>query len=246
MEIFTNIFYTILYRPLFNALVLLYEYLPGQDLGVAVIALTILTKFAFYPLGVKAIRSQKNLAELQPKIKEIQAKYKSNKEEQARAMMALYKEKKINPLSGCLPILIQLPVLIALFWVLRTFEGGLVAAEFEALYSFVSYPELNTSFLGIIDLVKPSIQLAFVAGIAQFFQTKMTMPKTKTKEGQSSGFAGQMQKQMVYFLPVFTVFILFNLPAAIGLYWLTTTLFTMAQQYIIFRPRKEIPTPSSM
>lgn len=239
MDLFINIFNTILYRPLFNILILFYEYLPGHDFGIAVIVLTILIKLLFYPLGIKAIKSQKALSGLQPKIKEIQEKYKKDKEKQAKETMKLYQKEKINPLSGCLPLLIQFPVLIALFYVFRTFQGGLTPTELEVLYPFVSYPEINTKFLGMIDLVKPSIFLAIFAGISQFFQTKMTTLKTKLSKNKTSDFSSIMQKQMLYFFPIFTVLILFRLPSAIGLYWLTTTLFTIIQQYFILRDKKQ-------
>ncbi len=239
MEVFINIFKTILYQPLFNVLILFYKYLPGHDFGIAVIVLTILIKFLFYPLGIKAIKSQKALSELQPKIKEIQEKYKKDKETQAKETMKLYQKEKINPFSGCLPLLIQFPVLIALFWVFKTFQGGLTSTELEVLYPFISCPEINTKFLGLIDLVKPSIFLAVFAGIGQFFQTKMTIPKIEPGKNKTSNFSSIMQKQMKYFFPIFTVFILFKLPSAIGLYWLATTLFTIIQQYFTLRDKKQ-------
>ena len=117
MEFFIGIYNAILYKPLFNILVAFYEYLPGQDFGVAVIALTVFIKVVLYPLGTMSIRSQKNLSQLQPKIKEIQEKYKDDKEKQMKETMQLYKKEKVNPFSGCLPIIIQLPILIALYQV---------------------------------------------------------------------------------------------------------------------------------
>lgn len=239
MDFLISAFNTILYRPLFNLLVLLYKYLPGHDFGVAVIVLTILIKFLFYPLGTKAIKSQKALSELQPKIKEIQEKYKDNKEKQAKEIMALYRREKISPFSGCLPLLIQLPVLIALY---RVFWRGLQPEQVTFLYSFVSSPgSINPIFFGIVDLAKPNLVLAVLAGIFQFLQTKMSVPKTKTDKGEKTGFSGQMQKQMQYFMPIFMVLILFRLPSAIGLYWLTTTLFTIAQQYFLLKKQpKEV------
>jgi len=236
MQLLVQAFNTILYQPLLNILILLYEYLPGNDFGVAVIVLTILTKVIFYPLGVKAIKSQKALSTLQPKIKEIQAKYKDNKEQQTREIMALYKREKINPFSGCLPLLIQLPVLIALY---RVFWSGLQPEQMVFLYSFVSPPGvIDTTFLGIVNLANPNIVIALLAGIFQFVQVKMATSKPKENEKKDSSFAGQMQKQMLYFMPAFMVLILFRLPSAVGLYWLTTTLFTIVQQYVILKKEK--------
>lgn len=235
MSFLTVAFNTILYRPLFNALLLLYEYLPGQDFGVAIIVLTCIIRLLLYPSTLKSIKSQKVLQEIQPKIKEIQTKFKHSKEEQAKAMMELYKKEKINPLSGCLPLLIQLPILIALFIVLRNLAAGNI--DGNNLYSFVSGPgEINPLFLGIMNLTIPSSILAVLAGIFQFIQTKMITPKAKTSSDKSAGFSQMMQKQMLYFFPIMTVLILWRLPSAIGLYWLTTTLFAIGQQYLTFKP----------
>lgn len=239
MAILIQVFNTILYRPLLNILVLLYEYLPGHDFGLAVIALTVLIKLLFYPLGIKAIKSQKALSQLQPKIKEIQEKYKDNKEQQTRELMGLYKREKINPFSGCLPLLIQLPVLLALY---RVFWYGLQPEQMIFLYNFVPLPGvIEPTFFGIVNLAQPNIIMALLAGIFQFIQTKMVVLKQKTDKKQDSSFAGQMQKQMQYFMPVFMVLILFRLPSAIGLYWLTTTLFTIVQQYCIFKKKHDEP-----
>lgn len=234
MQFLGTIFNLILYQPLLNALVLLYLYLPGHDFGVAVIVLTVLIKFIFYPLGAKAIKSQRALSTLQPKIKEIQERLKDNKEEQTKEIMALYKTEKISPFSGCLPLLIQLPVLLALY---RVFWLGLKPEQMTLLYSFVPSPGIiNSSFLGIVNLAEPNIILALLAGILQFIQIKKSMPAVKVKKG--SGVSEHMQKQMQFFMPIFMVLILFRLPSAIGLYWVTTTIFTIIQQYVILKKEK--------
>jgi len=237
MSFFITAFNIILYQPLLNCLILLYEYLPGHNFGVAIIVLTVLIKFILYPLGAKGIQSQKNFSEIQSEIKEIQEKYKNNKEEQTRQLMELYKKKKINPFSGCLPLLVQLPILIALY---RVFWRGFQAEQMVFLYSFVPDPGvINTLFLGFIDLAKPNIILAVLAGILQFFQTKIiTFENRNENREKSSSFSDQMQKQMQYFMPIFTVMILFRLPSAIGLYWVVVNLFTIVQQYFIFKKEK--------
>ena len=244
MEAIISIFNTVLYDPFLNALILLYKYLPGQDFGVAVIALTVLIRIVLYPLMVKSIKSQKALQELQPKIKEVQDKYKNDKEKQTKEMMALYQREKINPFGGCLPLLIQLPILIALY---RVFWKGVTPEAMNSLYSFVPHPgAIDPSFLGLISLSEPNIVLALIAGITQFFQTKMLMPKKqKSSDGQESkkaDFSQMMQKQMLYFFPIFTVFILWRLPAAIGVYWVVTALFSIFQQRLIFRQTENKPS----
>jgi len=237
MNLLTGAFNLILYQPLFNALLLLYQCLPGHDFGIAVILLTVLIRLVLYPLMVQSIRAQKVLSELQPKIQEIQQKFKDDKQRQTKETMALYQREKINPFGGCLPLLIQLPILIALY---QVFWKGLQAGELSKLYSFVPRPEMiDPTFFGVVDLSQPSLVLAFLAGILQFIQTKMITPKTSQKKDQMSQFSGMMQKQMLYFFPIFTVFILWRLPAAIGIYWVVTTLFSIAQQYLIYKKPQE-------
>lgn len=235
-ESIINFFYIILYQPLFNALVLLYDYVPGHDFGVAIIFLTLIIRFILYPISVKAVSSQKGLQKLQPKILEVQKKYKDEKEKQAKEILELYKTEKINPFSGLLLAIIQIPILIALY---RVFWNGLNPKELIALYGFVQNPgHINALFMHLIDLSKPNLIFAVLAGLAQYFQTKMLMPKTealKTKNKAEPDFSAIMQKQMVYFLPAFTVIILFNLPSALGLYWTVSGLFSIIQQYFIFK-----------
>jgi len=241
MNLLISAFNLILYQPLLNILVLLYQYLPGHDFGIAVIVLTILIRLILYPLMAQSIKSQKVLSELQPKIQEIQQRFKDDKEKQTKEMMALYQKEKINPFGGCLPLFIQLPILFALY---RVFWKGFQPGELTNLYSFISHPgAIDPNFLGIINLAYPSLILAVLAGILQFFQTKMATPQTPKitqKEGaQMAQFSNMMQKQMLYFFPLFTIFILWKLPAAIGLYWVVTTLFSIGQQYLIFKPKHD-------
>jgi YidC/Oxa1 family membrane protein insertase len=234
-----HLFNIILYQPLLNLLVILYQYLPGHDFGVAVIILTIIIKILLYPLGTWGIKSQKALSELQPKIKEVQERYKNNKEKQAKEMLEIYKKAKINPFSGILPLLIQLPILIALY---RVFWQGLKTGQEDLLYSFVSISEpIKPLFFGIINLSQPSLILAVLSGVFQFWQTKMVSPKIKQaknlarKQDKGSDFASIIQKEMQYFFPVFTVLILAKLPSALGLYIVTTSIFSIIQQYFTLK-----------
>lgn len=235
-ESLIQFFYIILYQPLFNLLVLLYNYIPGHDFGIAIIALTIIIRFILYPLSVKAVRSQKSLQKLQPLMKEVQNKYKDDKEKQAKEILALYKREKINPFSGLLLAIIQLPILIALY---RVFWNGLNPKELANLYGFVVNPShINSLFLHTVNLSKPNLVFAVLAGLVQYFQTKMLTPQMKLNangQNKSGDFSQIMQKQMLYFLPVFTVIILLNLPSALGLYWIVGGIFSIIQQYFIFK-----------
>ena len=235
-ESIINFFYIILYQPLFNCLVLLYDYVPGRDFGIAIILLTLIIRLILYPLSVKAVKSQRNLQKLQPKLLEVQKKYKDDKEKQAKETLELYKKEKINPFSGLFLALIQLPILIALY---RVFYGGLDPKGLLGLYKFVLNPgHINASFLHLIDLSKPNFIFAILAGLVQYFQTKMLLPKIDKKTDSQSkepDMALIMQKQMVYFFPAFTIIILISLPSALGLYWTISGVFSIIQQYFIFK-----------
>ncbi len=234
-----NFFYIILYQPLFNLLVWLYNSTPGHDFGIAIILLTIIIRVVLYPTSVKAVKSQKGLQKLQPLMKEIQEKYKDDKEKQAKEMLALYKREKINPFSGLLLTFIQIPILIALY---RVFWDGLNQKKLTVLYSFVANPiQINPLFLHLVNLSKPNIILAILAGITQYFQTKMLLPKHQidpAKKSKEVDVSQMMQKQMVYFMPVITVIILLGLPSALGLYWTVSGIFSVIQQYFIFKKKK--------
>ena len=223
MNIFSQTFNTLLIKPLFNALILLYEYSPGRDFGIAIIALTILVRIALYPLMVRAIKSRKALSKLQPKVKEVQEKFKDDQKKQMEEITRLYKEENINPLGALLPSLIQLPLLIALF---QVFWKGVQSVEAAGLYSFVPLSgEINYTFLGLINISQMNIVLAVLTAIAQFFQLKISTSKSNDKASEMS------QKQMPYFFSAFTFIFLLRLPAALALYWLTTSVFLIIQEY---------------
>jgi len=236
-----DIFYTVLYQPFFNALILLYEHFPLHDFGIAIILLTIIIRLILYPLMGKSIKAQKAMAELQPKIQAIQKKYEKDKETQAKEIMALYQREKINPLGGCLPVLVQLPVFIALFYLLKDFGNGLDNSRF--LYSFISIPGGMPSelfFLGIINLAVASLPLAIIVGITQLVQSKMLSfgaKKDKKEEGKQNDSMAQMtsimQGPMLYLFSFFAAIVCLQLPSAIALYWATNNLFSIVQQKLI-------------
>ncbi|OQX00985.1 hypothetical protein BWK69_00235 [Candidatus Parcubacteria bacterium A4] len=247
-----DIFNTILYQPFFNALILLYEYFPLHDFGIAIILLTIIIRLILYPLMGKSIEAQKAMAELQPKVQVIQKKYEKDREKQAREVMALYQKEKVSPLGGCLPLLVQLPIFIALFLVLKDFGGGLDKAGL--LYSFVSMPAEMPSaplFLGIMNLSLASFPLAVIVGITQLIQSKMLsfgVKKDKNEGGKEKDsmaqMTGMMQGPMLYFFSFFAAIVCLQLPSAISLYWVTNNLFSIVQQKIILS-RKKIIIPNS-
>lgn len=228
-----TIFSTLIFQPLFNLLIGIYLIFP--DLGVAIILLTLLVRFALVPLSRKSIESQEKLQTLQPEIKKIQEKYKGNRELQGQKMMELYKKKKVNPAGSCLPLIIQLILLIALY---NVFMSGVNDKEIaRLLYDFVPNPgNLNRMAFGVIDLSQPHIPIAIIAAIAQFIQSKMMLkklpPKSKSTEPD---FSEIMQKQMVIMGPLLTLFIGFKFASGLVLYWLTSTVFMIVQQYLILK-----------
>lgn len=231
------IYTEILFKPLYNALIFFVDVLPGGEFWLAVIVLTLIIKFVLYPLSLSSIKSQRAMQELQPKLNEIREEHKDDKQKQSVAMMKFYKKNKISPLSSCLPLLIQFPILIGMY---RAFRDGLKPESLDFLYSFVARPEaLNPFFLGFIDLSMPSIALAVVAGVAQFLQS-WTLQSHKKKEEKKAGvdkkkkspqdISSQIGTQMTYIFPVITVFIAVSLPSGLALYWIIVSLFGVWQQ----------------
>lgn len=225
-----HLYNEIIYRPILNVLVWLYNVIPGHDIGLVIILLTIAIRLLLSPFMHKSLKGQRALSALQPKLNELREKHKDDREGQAKAMMELYKEHNVNPLSSCLPLLIQLPLLIALYQVFdKALKGNLAG-----LYNFVNNPGiLNPKFIGLIDLSKPNIAFAILAGLAQFWQSKMIASwNTSPSTDQTAKI---MNAQMIYILPLVSVFIAWNLPAGLPLYWIITTLFAIGQQYYIMR-----------
>ena len=249
-------FETLFYQPVLNLLIFLYNIVPGNDLGIAIILLTVTIKVILFPLSKKAIESQKGLQEIQPEIEEIKKKHKDNREELGKATLELYKRKKINPFSSCLPLLIQLPFLFAVF---RVFQNGFGEESLNLVYSFITPPEhISTLSLGFFELAKThNILLAGLAGFALYYQTKMMMdrrpaptkPINKNKPG-AEDMMTMMNKQMLYVMPAFTAFISYSFPAGLALYWFVTTLLTIFQQQYLFqtidnKPKVEVLPPGS-
>lgn len=238
-------FTALIYQPILNLFIGLYFLVP--DMGVVIILVTILIKVVLYPLTSSSIKAQRSLTVVQPKLDALKKEHKDDQQKLAQETMRVYKEHKINPLSSCLPILIQLPVFIALYWVL---QEVLKSNEFATLlYPFIKNPgAIKTVSLGLLDLSKPSIILAILAGLSQYWQARSMLskkpaqaaPSTDKKDGPD--MASMMNKQMLYFMPILTVVIGWTLPAGLTLYWFFSTVLTALQQEIIL---KQHPLPDS-
>jgi YidC/Oxa1 family membrane protein insertase len=235
----TWLYNQILFRPIFNFLVFLYDIIPGGDFGLAVILLTVIIRFIFVPLSIKSLTSQKELNVLQPKIKELQEKYKNDKQQLGQATMALYKEHKINPFSGCLPILIQLPVLLALY---KALSVGFNPESLNVLYSFVPHPgSIKEIAFGFVNLAKKAPILAVAAGVLQWVQSKQAVAfQAPASKGEPESAGLKMSRQMLYFFPVMVIIIAWSLPAGLVLYWVVATAFSIFEQAYINRKYRKV------
>jgi YidC/Oxa1 family membrane protein insertase len=231
-----QLYHAIFYQPIFNALVWFYNVIPGHDVGLAIILITLVLKIILHPFSVQSLHAQKRMQDLQPKLDALKEKLKGDQQGLAKATMELYKQEKISPFSSCLPLLIQFPFLIAVYSV---FRNGLAGGEkMNALYSFIHNPGvLNPISFGLLDLSKPNIFLAILAGGAQWWVSKMLVAKKQpaVPGAKDESMAATMNKQMTIFMPLMTIFIGISLPAGLTLYWLVTTLLTGVQQLYIFR-----------
>jgi YidC/Oxa1 family membrane protein insertase len=232
-------FTTILYIPLYNLLIFLVWATPGHSLGVAIIALTILLRFALLPASLKAARAQARLQLLQPEMNRIKKEIKDQKA-QGAALMELYKKEGVSPFGSCLPLLIQLPILIVLY---QVFRSGVDTSNFNLLYSFVPRPESISAHFLSFDLSKPDLWiLPILAGASQFILSKMMMTPTpkNNKPGEMDTMA-MANKQMVYLFPIITVVFARSMPAALSLYWIITTVFGIVQQIYVNKSIRENP-----
>lgn len=226
---------TVFYIPLYNGLIFLIGILPGHSVGVAVILFTFLIKLLLSPLSHKAARFQLEMKMHEKELNRIKEQYKNDKQAQGKAILDFYREKKINPFAAILPLFIQIPIVIALYYVF--YKGGLPAVDGALLYSFVSVPVPDMHFFGI-NMLEKSLLLAILAGVAQFLQAHFAMPPAPAKtETPSLGndLARSMHLQMKYFLPVFMGFVSYAVSGAVALYFITSSLFTIAQEVVVRR-----------
>ncbi len=231
-------------------LTLLYSF--THNYGVAIILLTILLRLILYPLMQKQMVSMREMQKIQPLMKSVQEKYKNDKERLNKELMALYKEHKVNPMSGCLPLLIQMPILILLFQVLRVFKytdkltgeivGGFlwIANKVPVLIdgkltdiAGLAAPEqlIHLPGNGIFGIQYLGILPFLVAG-SMYIQQKMTSPAS-APAGKGGGSSEQTQKMMTIMMPLLIGFMSFSLPSGLSLYWFISTLLGIGQQYLI-------------
>ncbi|MFH1533916.1 MAG: YidC/Oxa1 family membrane protein insertase [Nitrospirota bacterium] len=233
--IIKQIWYGIFYRPIYNALIFLTSVMPQHDLGLAIILLTLIIRTILLVPSQRAMKSQKKMQEIQPRLEEIKKKYKGDQQKIATETMAIWKDAKVNPMGSCLPILLQFPFLIALFYVVK---GGLNPDNAYLLYSEYSsftLHDISVNFFGILDLTKANIYvLPVIVGGLQFTQMKLTMAKKKKKkDGEKKSEMAMATGTMTYIMPIMIAVFTASLPAGVGIYWGTSTAYGIAQQLVV-------------
>jgi YidC/Oxa1 family membrane protein insertase len=236
------LFHIAVYQPIYNALAFIVSALPGGDVGIGIIAITILVRLALSPLSLSAIKSQIAMKRIDPALKALREKYKDDKEAVGRKTMELFRENKINPLAGFLLILIQLPVIIGLYAVLRA-EAKQVSFDPSLLYPFIHAPaHASLLFLGILNLTGKSLLLAVIVAATQFLYARLLAPsKTpaspKAAQGASfqEDFASSMQLQMQYVFPLLIGGIAYFASSAIALYFVASNTFSILQELVVQR-----------
>jgi len=232
---------TIFYQPIFNSLIYITSAIPGNDLGLAIIILTIIIRTILLIPSQRSMKSQRKIQELQPKLNKIKEKHKNNQEMLAKETMMLWKEHKVNPLSSCLPLFIQLPFLIGIFYVIKS---GLDPDNMHLLYgSLKEFPfsSINTNFLGVLELTKVNaLILPLIVGGLQFMQMKLAMKRGKKKKNdtnngkkKNSNEMDMANNMMIYIMPVLIAVFTASTPAGVGLYWSVSTAYGIAQQLVV-------------
>ncbi|MCD8507825.1 MAG: YidC/Oxa1 family membrane protein insertase [Candidatus Pacebacteria bacterium] len=215
----------------YNILIGITDLLPGASIALAVIALTLLVKIILIPLTYRSIKSQIQQKKLQPLLSEIRKKYADDQKKQSEAILQLYKDHKTNPFAGCFLIIIQIIVIIPLYYVFLKLD-----IYPELLYGFISAPEaLNEMFLGV-NLAQQSMVFAALAGLSQFAQLYWSpamkeepVSSDEPPTAQEEMMKG-MQKSMKYTMPIMITVVAYIVPAAVALYWIVSNLFTIAQE----------------
>jgi YidC/Oxa1 family membrane protein insertase len=226
---------------MYNALALIVSYVPGADVGIAVILLTVVVRLILFPLAYSATRTQMAMREIDPELKRIREELKENKEELAKKTMALFREHKINPFASIFFLLIQLPIIIGLYSVFYV-EGKSFIFDPALLYSFVHAPEhVSLVFLNIIDLAGKSIILAVIVAATQFLYSRLMMPTAPQTTGKSfqDDLSRSMHLQMRYVFPIVIGVIAYATNGVIALYFVVSNLFGIMQELVVKRHHGE-------
>jgi len=236
--LFNNIFYL----PLYNGLIFFISIIPFHNVGLVVVLFTCLIKIILFPFSQKAVKTQFEMKKIEMEVNELKLKHKDDKKLQAEKTMQLYKERGVNPFAGIFLMLLQLPVLMALYYIFL--HGGFPNINHADLYRFTIFPEtgsIGMNFLGV-NVADKSVIFALLAAISQFFQMQITMPKSPVKKEDNTKapefkdeLAKSMNMQMKYIMPVIIFFIAKNFPVVVSLYLITSSIFAIGQEFYVKR-----------
>lgn len=229
-------FTTLFIQPIYNLFVFLLGLIPGGNSGVAIVAITILMRLVLYPVFTSSIKTQMAMQAMQGELDAVTEKYKNKPEELMSARVALMKKHKVRPLAGILALVIQFVLVIALYYAL--FREQFPEIDHSLLYSFITAPgAIDTNFLGINLLLAHNIPLAVIVGVTQYLAIRLAV--IRTNNGSSSperAAAMKMQNNMMlYFMPVFIMVISYTFPSAVGIYFATSNIISIGQEWLIRR-----------
>lgn len=228
-----TLFHTLISKPFYNGFIYLMDLLPFLDAGIVIILFTIIVKIIILPLSIKASKSQIEMKSAEKDLLQIREKYKDNKEQIGVKTLEYYREKGINPFVGIFILIIQLPILIGLYYVFL--KSGLPNVNSDLLYSFVTFPSsVNMEFLGLIDIGTKNMILAFLAGLTTYMQiTLASNTQKQISNVPESDIAKAMSTQMKYVFPLIMTFVAYTISASIALYFITSNVFAIAQEIYI-------------
>lgn len=236
----SSIFISFIVKPFYNSLIFLVDFITN-DLGLAIIILTVVFRFIIFPLSKNQIKTQIKMRDIQEPLKDLKKKHKDNPQLMAQEMMDLYKRNDIKPFSGILLMFIQLPLLFGLYYMFL--RAGLPNVNMDLIYSFIPSPEnIDTVFLGI-ELTSKSVILALIASITQYFQAKLLLPKKddnkKPEKGSMEDVMQNVQTQMVYVIPIIILFVSYTFGAIIALYFVVSNIFSIVQEFYLKKTIKD-------
>lgn len=226
----------IIYYPLINLLMFFIWLTPGHYAAVGIILLTLAVRFALLIPSKRAAQTQRKMQQIQPLLDELKAEYGNDKQGLALAQMELYKKNNINAFGNCLSLLVQLPILLTLYYAIR--DG--LRPDSPHLYAWLPRPEFINTELFTIGLTAPdtTFVLPVLAALLQYWQMKITLPKPA--EGAPSNPMAASQRTMIYLLPAMTLIFASSFPAGVALYWIVASVFSIVQQTYVNKEKYQI------
>ena len=236
-------FHTLFYKPMYNALIFILDILPNHDVAIAVIILTVFIKIVLLPLSHKMFKTQILQRKVQPIISKIQEEYKDNRQMLGIKLLEVYKEHKLNPFSSILLMLIQIPIVFALYFVF--YKGGLPNINTTDLYSFTPFVNNINHILFNVDFTKANSFVGLVAALFQYAQIRLSLQNIQTTDKPINELKPEeiMQKQMSFmmkwFIPVLIFIASLKVSAAVALYWIVSSVFMIIQELYFRNKYKE-------